>query len=477
MEWFDASGYQLARLLFERTLAGIYLIAFFVTINQWRPLVGARGLTPVTRYLAATGWRDAPTLFRWRYSDRLAEAAAWTGAILSVALLVGLPQQGSVWAPMLAWGALWALYLSFVNVGRIWYAFGWESILLEAGFLAAFLGSEVVAPPLVTILLLRWLLFRVEFGAGLIKLRGDPCWRDLTCLEYHHETQPMPSLFSWWFHHLPRPLHKVEVLANHATQLIVPFGLFAPQPVAGIAGAIILGTQGWLVISGNFSWLNALAMILALTAFPDSWLDPILPADPAASLAATPAWLVAVVLLVAAGTVTLSWWPVRNMASPGQAMNRSFNPFHLVNTYGAFGSITKERYEIVLEGSLEQDPSEDDWREYGFKAKPGDPSRRPPQIAPYHLRLDWLMWFAAMSSPSRHPWFVRLVVALLEADPGTLDLLRHDPFDGQRPATIRARLFRYRFTTPQERRETGDWWVRRFERTYLPPVTPGDLPT
>lgn len=474
MEWFSAPGYQLARLLFERALAGIYLIAFVATVNQWRPLLGTDGLTPVTRFLTATDRRGTPSVFQWHYSDRFADLVAWTGVALSALLLLGLPQSGPVWLPMVAWAAVWLLYLSFVNVGRVWYSFGWESILLEAGFLAILLGPADMAPPLLTILLLRWLLFRVEFGAGLIKLRGDRCWRDLTCLEYHHETQPMPGLFSWFFHHLPRPLHKVEVATNHVAQLVVPFGLFAPQPVAGVAGAVILVTQGWLVISGNFSWLNVLAMALAVVAIPDAWLGGVLPVEPAAELAAAPTWLVVLVLAVTVGTVALSWWPVRNMASSGQAMNRSFNPFHLVNTYGAFGSITKERYEVVVEGAA--DPAEDDWREYGFRAKPGDPSRRPPQIAPYHLRLDWLMWFAALSSPRRHPWFPRLLAKLLEADPGTLGLLRHDPFDGERPATVRARLFHYRFTTPQERRETGDWWVRRPERTYVPAVTRDDLP-
>src|SRR5690606_7241492 len=136
----------------------------------------------------------------------------------------------------------------------LWYAFGWESLLLEAGFLAIFLGNDSVGPPLLVLLAARWLLFRVEFGAGLIKLRGDPCWRNLTCLYYHHETQPMPGPLSWLFHQLPRPLHRVEAAANHVAQLVVPFGLFAPQPVASVAAGIVIVTQLWLVLSGNFSW-------------------------------------------------------------------------------------------------------------------------------------------------------------------------------------------------------------------------------
>src|SRR5690242_7983060 len=98
-------------------------------------------------------------------------------------------------------------------------------------------------------------------------MRGDRCWRDLTCLYYHHETQPMPNPLSWWFHRLPRPLHRIEVLGNHAAQLVAPVALLAPQPAAMWAGVVIVATQAWLVASGNFSWLNAVTIVLAIAAF------------------------------------------------------------------------------------------------------------------------------------------------------------------------------------------------------------------
>ena len=177
-----------------------------------------------------------------------------------------LADLAPLWVAMLMWLTLWVLYLSIVNVGQAWYSFGWESLLLETGFLVIFLGNDRVAPPVLTLWLTRLLLFRVEFGAGLIKMRGDPCWRDLTCLYYHHETQPMPGPLSWFFHHLPKPLHRIEVAGNHFAQLVVPFGLFAPQPVAGVAAAIIVVTQLWLVASGNFAWLNWLTIMLACSA-------------------------------------------------------------------------------------------------------------------------------------------------------------------------------------------------------------------
>lgn len=470
MEWVEAPDYWVARFLFGRILGAIYLVAFLVTADQFRPLLGERGLLPVPRFVAVVPFRRSPSLFHFRYSDRLLTAVAWTGVVLAALMVVGLPQAGPAWAPLATWFVLWALYLSVVNVGQTFYAFGWESLLLEAGFLAMFLGTERSPAPAPVVWLLRWLLFRVELGAGLIKLRGDPCWRDLTCLYYHHETQPMPNPLSWYFHHLPRPVHRLEVVGNHVVQLGAPFALFAPQPVAAGAGLAIVLHQSWLVLSGNFSWLNFLTLTLAVSAFSDAQLGAVLPFRPG-PLLPSPLWHQALVLACTAAVAGLSYWPVRNLLSRHQLMNFSFNPLHLVNTYGAFGSITKERYEVILEGTEDPVPSPASrWEAYEFKGKPGDPKRRPPQVAPYHLRLDWLMWFAALSTPLSHPWILALVERLLENDGATLKLLRRNPFPGRPPNFVRASLYRYRFSTWAERRATGAWWVRERVGEYLPPL-------
>ncbi|MFJ1735702.1 lipase maturation factor family protein [Streptomyces sp. NPDC088254] len=464
MDWFTSPEYWTSRLVFQRALAGVYLVAFLTAALQFRALMGERGMLPVPRFTARVPFRRAPSLFHWHYSDRFFALCAWTGCALSAALLAGLDGSLPLWGAMLLWLAPWALYLSIVNVGQTWYGFGWESLLLETGFLAVFLGNDEVAPPVVVLFGLRWILFRVEFGAGLIKMRGDPCWRKLTCLDYHHETQPMPGPLSWFFHHLPKPLHRVEVAANHVTQLVVPFLLFTPQPVATAAAALMILTQLWLVLSGNFSWLNWITVVLAVPALA-------LPADPP-PVPDAPLWYVVVVSAVAAFLLFLSHRPVLNMLSRGQVMNRSFDPLHLVNTYGAFGSVSRVRYEVVVEGTLDETPREDsDWREYEFRGKPGDPRRWPRQFAPYHLRLDWMMWFAALSPAYAGSWFGALVERLLEDDRDTLRLLRRSPFPpGTPPRHVRARLFRYRFTTWRELRETGACWERTFVREYLPPT-------
>ncbi|KNB52212.1 lipase maturation factor family protein [Streptomyces caatingaensis] len=471
MEWFTASGSWLSRLVVQRGLAAVYLVAFLSAARQFRALIGERGMLPVPRFLAHAPARRAPTLFRLHYSDRFFALCAWTGAALAAGALAGAADEVPLAAAMAWWAVLWALYLSIVNVGQTWYGFGWESLLLESGFLAVFLGNARTGPPVLVLFLMRWLLFRVEFGAGLIKMRGDPCWRDLTCLYYHHETQPMPGPLSWFFHRLPRPLHRVETAANHVAQLVVPFGLFAPQPVASVAAGLVIVTQLWLVASGNFAWLNWLTVVLAFSAVDGDAMAELFGLPPHGPVPGTPLWFAALVCAATALVAVLSWWPVRNLLSRGQRMNMSFNAYHLVNTYGAFGSVNRSRYEVVVEGTEDTTPGPGtEWKEYGFKGKPGDVRRTPRQFAPWHLRLDWLMWFAGISPAYAREWFGPFVERLLLGDRDTLRLLRHNPFPDAPPAHVRARLYLYRFTTWRELRATGAWWHRTLVREYLPPA-------
>ena len=468
MDWLQAPDYWLTRLVIERALGAIYFVAFLVALNQFRPLLGERGLLPAPAFLSHVRFMQAPSLFHLGYSDPRLLLVAWSGIVLSLAVVIGLPDVAPAALAIVIWFLLWALYLSIVNVGQIFYSFGWETLLLEAGFLAIFLGAGPTAPAWPLILLVRWLVFRVEFGAGMIKLRGDSCWRDLTCLYHHHETQPMPNPLSWFFHHLPKPLHRAEVLGNFFAQLVVPFFLFAPQPVASIAGLLIVLTQAWLVLSGNFSWLNFLTMALALSAFDDRALSLVLPVH-VPHLITLPVWWQVLVIAVTILVLVMSYRPVRNLVSPHQVMNTSFDPFHLVNTYGAFGSVTKARFEIIVEGAT--DPGSGEWKAYGFKGKPGDPRRLPRQFAPYHLRLDWLMWFAAMESPLHHRWFIAFLGKLLQGDRPTLELLRHNPFPDHPPAAVRANLYRYRFSSLSELRRDRVWWVRDPAGEYLAALT------
>jgi len=465
----DLSGYWLSRWLFERCLAVIFLIAFVVTLNQFVPLVGERGLLPAVRMVREVPLRYVPGIFYWFPADRAFRVCAWIGVVLSLVALSGIAQRAGALPAAAVWAALYVLYLSFINAGQTFYGFGWESLLVEVGFFTIFAGASFTAPHQLLNWIYRWTLFRLMFGAGLIKIRGDACWRDLSCLDYFFETQPMPNPLSWYMHHLPRPLLHGGVAFNHFVELIVPFGFFLPQPYAGTAGIFTIAFQLILIVGGNLSWLNWLTVVLAITTLDDrflAWLSihrPALQPIPAVQGVATVALFVVVALLSIA--------PTLNMLSSQQVMNTSFNPLQIVNTYGAFGSVTKERYEVIIEGTDAETVTDTTaWREYEFKGKPGDPARLPPQIAPYHLRIDWLMWFAAMSSAQDYPWFPELLLKLLQGDAGVISLLRTNPFPDRPPRWIRAQLYLYHFTSPDERRQTGRWWNRTYSAPYFPPV-------
>lgn len=481
--WLAGGEYTIAREILQRGVALLFVVAFVSAANQFPALLGEHGLLPAPRFLRTQYGRAQPTLFRLHrrgapiYSDRLLRIVAWTGAALAALIVLGVPQRTPGWVFVPLFLVVWFLYLSIVNIGQTFYGFGWESLLCEAGFTVAFLGASDTAPPITIILLLRWLVFRLEFGAGMIKMRGDRAWRDLTALFYHHQTQPMPNPLSRTAHLLPRWFHRGEALGNHVAQLVVPWLLFLPQPVASAAAAIVVLTQLWLVATGNFAWLNAITIVLAFSAVSDPvWSWALSAADGGARLGgigapAVPPWFAVVVLVVTAGLVVLSRRPLLNLFRRRQLMNASFNRWHLVNAYGAFGSITRERYEVTVEGTAD-DPYDPHavWKEYAFRGKPGDVRRSPRQVAPYHLRLDWLMWFLALGARDS-PWFEVFLLRLLEADRPTLRLLRADPFDGSPPRAVRARLHLYRFTTHAERRASGDHWVRTEAGTLVPPVS------
>jgi len=471
VETDGTASYWLTRFCFQRALGFVYLIAFLIALNQFRGLIGEHGLLPVQLFLKRVKFWDAPSLFWINSSDRFLASIALTGLALSLMAVTGLSDHFGLGLSVAVWGLLWLLYLSFVNVGQTFYGFGWETLLLETGFLAIFLGASNTSPPTVVIWLLRWILFRVMFGAGLIKLRGDPCWRDLTCLYYHYETQPLPNPLSWYFHPLPLLAHKGSVLFTHFVELVAPWGVFAPGLLGYLAGGLCVIFQISLIVSGNLSWLNYITLVLCIPCFDDAFLSRFIPLGvPAVEplSGARQGIVVALTVLI----VLLSIQPTVNLLSPGQIMNTSFEPLHLVNTYGAFGSVTKRRLEVIVEGSDEVVPTPAaKWREYEFKGKPGNLARPPCIVSPYHWKLDWQMWFAAMTPYYYHPWFLNLVSKLLRGDRETLKLLAHNPFPEAPPKLIRAGLYEYYFTTPEERRKTGHWWKRTRVDEYLPPLS------
>ncbi len=464
-------SYPLTRLCFQRAMGFIYFIAFLSTALQFRGLIGEKGLLPIRLFVRQIHFWQSPSLFYFNSSDAFVGGVVWAGVALSVFVMSGYSERFGNLISMAVWTTLWLFYLSVVNVGQIFYSFGWETMTLETGFLAIFLGSQKVLPPASVIWFLRWELFRLMFGAGLIKMRGDACWRDLTCMFYHYETQPIPNPLSWYFHHLPHGYLKFQTLYTHFMELLVPLFYFVPGPWGWAAGILTIVFQACLILSGNLSWLNYLTIVIAIACFDDAFFSKFLRFKIPA-MAAPTAFRKGILIAFSGVIICLSVGPALNLFSPRQMMNASFEPLHLVNTYGAFGSVTQSRDEIILEGTDDHEITSDtQWKEYTFKAKPGDVHRLQPVIAPYHLRLDWLMWFAAMSDWQNYPWLLNLVNKLLHNDAEVLKLIGKNPFADRPPYFVRAVLYHYRFTTAEEKKKTGDWWIRNPVRLYLPPLS------
>lgn len=481
-------SYRLTRFVMLRLMGAVYAVAFLAAAKQIVPLIGSHGLTPLDLFLpavgehygsAAAGFVHLPSLFWFMHSDAALQTTAWIGFILACVVVAG-------YANAILMTVIWILYMSFVHVGQDWYGFGWEIQTIETGFLAIFLCPLLDGvpfperePPRVIFWLFRWLIFRIMLGSALIKLRGDSCWRDLTALYYHFETQPIPGPLSRVFYFLPHWLLKVGVLFNFLAELIAPWFAFYPRTARHIAGVIFISFQLTLIASGNLSFLNWLTIIPALACFDDSFWSKLLPLTvlrragvPASSPpprlpAQCTAWAVAAIIAF------LSIWPVVNLLSPAQVMNTSFDPLDLVNTYGAFGSVGRVRYNVVFEGTDSASPDNNaKWREYPYRALPVALDKRPVQIAPYQPRLDWEMWFAAMATPQDYPWTFHLVWKLLHNDPGALSLFAANPFPGKPPRYIRAVLYTYSFARPGNPQRR--WWNRQKQGLWLPPLSAND---
>jgi hypothetical protein len=482
--WFGASeSYLLVRFAILRLLGVVYAVAFLVSALQGPPLIGEDGLLPAGAFLERVreaigldeAWWRLPTLFWFGFSDSALRASSWLGVALSAAVALGATNA----ALQLV---LWGLYFSIVQVGQRFYGYGWESQLLETGFLSVFLcplrsvHPLAKAPPFVVVLLARWLIARVMLGAGLIKLRGDACWTELTCLDFHYETQPIPNPLSPYFHAMPAWFHRGGVLFNHAVEIGGPFLAFGPRRARLIAGLLFIVFQAVLIASGNLSFLNWLTIVPALACFDDRVLVRLFPASwiertethrPASTVHRRAAIAYAVVVAV------LSINPLLNFFSPEQAMNRSFDPLHLVNTYGAFGSVGKVRHEVILEGTSAPTIDEHtEWKTYELPCKPGDVHRRPCWISPYHRRLDWQMWFAALNPPGREPWILHLIEKLLEGDRSVMGLFANDPFAARPPTWVRAQFYRYELLSPWS--SESAYWRRELVGPYLPPLARDD---
>ena len=480
--------FQLSRWIFLRLLGFTYLVAFLSLRIQAIGLLGARGILPAGAFLqlvrnnfGPASHRLFPTLAWISSSDASLKLLCSGGALLAALVILGLAT-----GPALV--LCWVFYLSLLTIGQDFLSFQWDILLLEAGFLAIFLapwripeapwrtGSSRASPAVLW--LLRWLLFRLMFMSGVVKLAsGDPSWRNFTALEYHYWTQPIPTPVAWYAAQLPAWFQKASVAATFFVELAVPFLVLAPRRLRRLGAILIIAFQLLVALTGNYAFFNLLAIALSLLLLDDSIWSRLLPGRLAARIAferplgiLAPAGrkvraALAVFLLLISGT-ELATTVGLGVLVPG-FLNRLVQwqaPYALANSYGLFAVMTTSRLEIVIEGSSDGV----NWLPYEFKYKAGELARRPPWVAPYQPRLDWQMWFAALGNYQGNRWIVNLMVRLLEGSPDVLALLESNPFPSAPPRYIRAAAYEYHFTDFAQRRATGGWWRRDQRGLYFP---------
>ncbi|MBI3313456.1 MAG: lipase maturation factor family protein [Candidatus Omnitrophica bacterium] len=483
--WGDAISsptYFYSRSFYLRLLGVVYLIAFISLGSQIKGLVGANGILPFGKFLDAVSANYGverywllPTLAWLFKGDAMLLFLTGGGALLSLFLIAGL------W-PSAVLFFLWFFYLSLVNICRDFLSFQWDVLLLEAGFIAIFLSpggkwlhqSEKKLPPSpVFVWLTQWLLFRLMFSSGMVKLlSGDPAWRNLTALAYHYGTQPLPTWIGWYVHHFPPGFHKFSALIMFLVELGMPFLIFSPRRLRLLAAFSFISLQAVIGLTGNYCFFNLLAIFLCLFLVDDqTWQKiPKLKArepdknSPVPRLRGIPKTAAALLILFSVTQmINLTGIPIPGSRAVG-ALYRVFSPFHWVNSYGLFAVMTIQRPEIMIEGSNDKE----NWEAYEFRYKPGDLKKKPGFVAPHQPRLDWQMWFAALGHYKRNPWFVNFCVGLLQGSPDVLALLKKNPFPDTPPRYIRARLYDYRFTDLKTQKQFGFWWERNLQGLYCP---------
>ena len=470
-----AFTYRASTWLFLRLLGLAYFIAFCSLAVQVVGLIGHDGILPAREYvdgarafvashqIGADRFRLLPTLCWLSTSDTFLRSLCYGGATLALLLLVGI-------APIPALVLLWIDYLSLSVVSREFLSYQWDALLLEAGLLAVFLAPPVLwegrgarfDPPPVARWLALWLMVRLMVGSGAVKLAsGDPTWRQLTALTFHYYTQPIPTPLAWHASRLPAAFHQASTAFVLGIELIAPWCVFAPRRWR-LAGFLLLaGLQALIALTGNYAFFNLLSVALCLFLLDDATWGLRAPRPPSTGgrvrRAATLAF--AVVTVPVSAAMFLGSLGVEFAPPPVAALADFIGPLRSVNGYGLFAVMTTTRDEIVVEGSNDGET----WLEYEFRYKPGDVNRPPPWVAPHQPRLDWQMWFAALTTYENAPWFRTFCIRLLEASPDVLRLLARNPFPDQPPRYVRGTLYRYRFGQ-------ASWWTRERIGAYSPVI-------
>ena len=460
--------YFWARRWFLRALGVIYLIAFVSLWVQVDGLVGSNGMSPVNQFLSAVrgqvgprAYGLLPTLCWFNSSDAFLHFLCGSGVLCSLLLIFGI-------APAVLLVVLFVLYLSLTIAGQDFFSFQWDVLLLETGFLSIFFApwrlwprklSLRPGPPIPAtapvsqagLFLLKFLLFKLMLMSGVVKLTsGDDSWWNLTALDYHYWSQPLPTVFGWWADKSPEWFKHFSVAFCLVVEIIVPFFIWAPRRLRLIAAGLLIFLQLAIAITGNYCFFNLLTIALCLLLIDDSVAASlrrgVIQHRVASTATQRPDYnrraiterlskygaigVIIVTLPINAWLIFSAFKPLSRPPRVLANLYERLEAFRIVNGYGLFREMTKDRGEIILEGSSDGI----DWLPYEFKWKPGDLKRAPGWCAPHQPRLDWQMWFAALGTPRENPWFVALVYRLLQGSHEVNGLARKQPIPGQTAA-------------------------------------------
>jgi predicted DCC family thiol-disulfide oxidoreductase YuxK len=501
------STYRWSSWIFPRLLGLLSLCAVISYWTQAAGLIGSEGILPISPYLEKLGtalsessdqdrskWLLFPTVFWWSSTDLAITLVFAVTAVASVALILGI-------LPGPAAFTLWAGYLSLLHAGQTFLTFQWDILLVETLLLATFLGPWKILdrlsrhrdPSAIIRLLIWFLLFRLMFESGIVKLQSYEgtgavnTWRDFTALDYHYWTQPLPAWTSWYLHHFPKGVHLLSLGATYAVELALPFLFFAPRRLRNFALLSQVLLQLAIMVTGNYGYFNLLTILLCVPLIDDQNLPARLREKLAAhtfSLSRTfvpPFLRTAVALSLAVVILPIGLFQLNQACEdtrqPSASADwierhsgfastlRSIRPFLSVNGYGLFRVMTRTRPEIIISGSADGLK----WIDYRFSYKPGDPGRPPGFLIPHMPRLDWQMWFEGLRferSGRLSPWFARFLTELAEGNPTVVALLEQNPFPEAPPKLLRVQLFHYSFTTPAMKSESGHWWQRELLESY-----------
>jgi len=475
-------AYDLVRDLFLRTLGLVVACAFASLWVQVDGLIGSSGISPAQDLLAFAASRNGPSAY-WQIptllwidgSDATLHLFCALGFSLGMVLAI-VPRR-----PAFILALLWTLYLSLASVGDVFLGYQWDTLLLETCFFSVGFAAAARPPRRLALFLLRWLLFRLMFLSGMVKLlSGDESWRNLSALTYHYWTQPLPTWSSAYVNDLPRFVHSISCASTLAIELLAPFGIFGPRRVRLTSCAAIALLQLAIALTGNYGFFNLLALVLCIPLLDDRALRALLPAalrgrlttppspptDPRSRRAQLATILLAVLFFAVTSCEALERLGAGFLVpSPAQELLEELTPLRTFNSYGLFAVMTKERPEILIEGSADGLL----WLPYEFRWKAGAVDRRPRFTTPHMPRLDWQMWFAALGSCDRETWLYGFFFRLLQGDPIVSGLLATNPFPAAPPRYLRSTLWQYHFSPPAERHR-GVWWTREKVGPYCPTV-------